>query len=133
MGVIQLYDRKEKNIDSEDTSRVFYARKLIGSMIVRAEWISTAFKVFLGVSLNRENNEKMLKEITHIDKAYAPREDSSMQNIRNDLKYLELSFKELGSIASQDYSILNMLPKYIDWDGKEDTSLHEHLEIHKTP
>jgi hypothetical protein len=26
-----------------------------------------------------------------------------------------------------------MLPKYIDWDGKPDLGLHQHLSIFKTP
>jgi hypothetical protein len=33
VGVIQLYDRMEKEIDEEEWSRIFYFRKLLGSMI----------------------------------------------------------------------------------------------------
>jgi hypothetical protein len=43
VGVIQLYDRKEKQIDDEECSRVFYMRKLLGSMIVRAQRYAEAF------------------------------------------------------------------------------------------
>lgn len=43
VGVIQLYDRKEKQIDDEEYSRVFYMRKLLGSMIVRAQCYAEAF------------------------------------------------------------------------------------------
>jgi len=43
VGVIQLYDRIEKNVDEEDYNRIFYIRKLLGSMIVRAEASCTAF------------------------------------------------------------------------------------------
>ena len=43
VGVIQLYDRKEQNIGEEDFTRIFYLRKLLGSMIVRAEACATAF------------------------------------------------------------------------------------------
>ena len=35
VGVIQLYDRKEKNIDYEDYARIFYMRKLLGSVLIR--------------------------------------------------------------------------------------------------
>ena len=43
VGAIQLYDRKEQNIDVDDYTRIFYIRKLLGSMIVRAEACTTAF------------------------------------------------------------------------------------------
>lgn len=51
-GVIQLYDRKDKNLDGEDTTRIFYIRKLLGSSLVRAEWNRKCFMTLLG--LDRE-------------------------------------------------------------------------------
>lgn len=43
VGVIQLYDRQEKIVDDEEFSRIFYMRKLLGSMIVRAQCYAEAF------------------------------------------------------------------------------------------
>ena len=37
MGVIQLYDRYEKNIEYDDCARLFHMRKLLGSLIARAQ------------------------------------------------------------------------------------------------
>ena len=56
-GVIQLYDRKEKNIDAEDTTRVFYLRKLLGSQMVRASWNRKCFMTLLGMDREKELQE----------------------------------------------------------------------------
>jgi hypothetical protein len=53
-GVLQLYNRKEKNIDAEDTTRVFYIRKLLGSQMVRASWNRKAFMTLLGLEREKD-------------------------------------------------------------------------------
>jgi hypothetical protein len=55
-----------------------------------------------------------------------------MQNIRNDLKYLELSFKEMSQMACKDYKMLNNLPNFVDENGKEDPEYGKYLKMYKT-
>jgi hypothetical protein len=41
-------------------------------MIVRAEWISTAFRTFLGIGVERPVRNKMWKEMVKLDKDFQP-------------------------------------------------------------
>jgi len=77
VGVIQLYDRKEKNIDYEDYARVFYMRKLLGSVLVRGGEYTEALQTLLGFGLNPCIQKALTNGARQLNDDYATTHESS--------------------------------------------------------
>lgn len=92
VGVIQLYDRKDKNVDREDYTRVFYLKKLLGSMIVRAEASCTAFQVLLGCLTNPQIEENLKKGAATLTSDFSITDNCSAVSIGMNLSYIKRSF-----------------------------------------
>ena len=50
VGVIQLYNKNASDITQEDMKRIFHIRKLLGSMIVKTEYIQISLQTIIGMT-----------------------------------------------------------------------------------
>jgi hypothetical protein len=57
-----LYDLNDKNIEYEEYARVFYMRKILGSMIVKAQEYNRTLTMLVGYKNEPEMYEKLDKD-----------------------------------------------------------------------
>ena len=50
VGILQIYNKKVGDITDEDLNRIFYIRKLIGSVLIKCDIVLMTLYVFLGAN-----------------------------------------------------------------------------------
>lgn len=102
VGVIQLYDRQEKIVDDEEFSRIFYMRKLLGSMIVRAQCYAEAFQTTLGLKVAKNRRKEMKNKAVELLHFSDLNNDTSMASFKPYFRQILQTFKKANKESKKD-------------------------------